>query len=180
MLALFAELFEQSSGATHDVVSRVDVKDFAGDTVGVGAQEVGSGASDFFVRYAATEGGYIIVVLLHFPNPGSDPCEGFQRASGDAVDSDTLGSHVVGEVSDGRVEGGFADPHNVVARNAFFATEVGHGQHRGSGFEHRPSGVGNGDQAIDAYIHREFEASAAGLDGVARQVIAIGECDGVK
>lgn len=145
MLALLAELFEQSAWATHDVVTGVNVKDFAGDTIGVGAQEVGTGSTDFFVGNAATERGHVVVILLHFTDTGGDTGEGFQWACGDAVDANAFGAHVVCEVANGGIEGSFTDAHDVVTGNTFFTAEVGHGQNGRAAFEHGACSVCHGD-----------------------------------
>ncbi len=96
------------------------------------------------------------------------------------IDADPVRSHVIGQVAHGGFEGRFADPHHVVAGHTFFAAEVGH---RGDGparIHDRFGGGGAGKQRVDADIHRQLEAVAAGVDRFASQVIAVGKGNRVQ
>jgi len=132
------------------------------------------------VRHAAAQGGDVVVVFLHFADTGGNTGQGLKGTCAHAVDADALRAKIVGEVSDGRIECGLADPHDVVSGDAFFAAEVSHRQDRRVGFEHAASGIGHRDQAIDTHVHGQFEACSAGLDGISRQVVSIGKRDGVE
>jgi len=172
-----AELIEQPAGASHHVVTAVDVEDFAGDAVAGVAQQERAGPTDFFVADVTPQGGHVFVHGQHFFDAGGAAREGSDGAGGDGVDADIQWAHVEGEVADGGVEGGFADPHDVVTGDALFAAEVGHRRDGAAGVEEVAGGGGDGDQGVDADIHRQFETGPAGEDGVAGEVIAVGEGD---
>ena len=105
--------------------------------------------------------------------------EGLDGAGGDGVDADVLGAEALGEIADGGLEAGLGDGHDVVVGDNFLGGVEAEG-HDAAAFGHeRRGGAGDGDERVDADVHGDAEAVAAGVDEVAAQVGGGGEGDGV-
>ena len=80
----------------------------------------------------------------HLVDAGSGPCQGLEGASAERIHTNATRPKIVGQVSYGRLQGCLADSHDVIAGDAFFATEVGHGGNGCLLAENILGGIGDG------------------------------------
>ena len=162
------------------MVPRIDVNDVSCDAAGKIRKQEGAHPADFFVGDIAPQRRDLFVELEHIADAGSRSGQRLERPGAQGVDLDALWPKVIGEVAGGGIEGRLADPHDVIAGNAFFTAEIGHTADASTFVEEWLSGMSDGDQAIDADVHRELEASAAGGDRISLEILSIREGDRVK
>ena len=156
----------------HDVVAAVDVDDFAGDGAGEVAGEEEGCAADFELVDVAVEGGALGVGAHHVAEVADAAGgEGFDGSGGDGVDADVFGAELPGEVADGGLEGGLGEGHDVVVGDDLLRGVEAEGHDAAAlGHEGR-GGAGDGDERVDADVHGDAEAFAAGVEEVATEIV---------
>src|ERR1700722_4970736 len=96
----------------HDVVTRVDMDNFAGDAARHGRQEVDRAVADLLDRDRASQG-RVEFVPPEYVAEVADARGGerFDRASRDRIDANALLAQVGREVANARLERRLSDPH---------------------------------------------------------------------
>jgi len=164
----------------HDLKSGIHVEDISGDAAAEVAAEKNGGVGHFGdISVAAQRGVFLheIEDLGEVLNAARG--NGFDGAGGNGVDADLASTEFGGEVADFRFERGFGDTHDVVIFYDARGAEISE-SHDGAAVGHQGSErAGNGDEGIGAYVEREFETIARGLEKWLVQVFVIGECQAV-
>ncbi len=90
-----------------------------------------------------------------------------------------FGPEIPGEIARGGFESGLGDGHHVVVGNDLFRGKVSHGHDAAAVGHERGGAAADGDQRVDADVHRNTEAFAAGVDELAAQISGGRKGDGM-
>src|SRR5208337_1190992 len=113
----------------HDVITAIDVHDFAGDGAGEVAGQKQGCSADFNLVHVAVERGAVGVGFEHVSEiADAAGGESFNGAGGDGVDANVSGAEVPGEIADGGFEGGLGHGHDIVVGDDLFSGIEAEGQ----------------------------------------------------
>ena len=150
----------------------IDVNRLAGDAAGVIAQQERSGLADFLHRDVAAQRRHRRVQLHHLIEvTDSRRTERLERSRAERVDSETHRAEFVSGIRHRTFQCGLANTHDVVAGDDFLAAQIRQRQDAAAWSENRSRAVHDGQQAVDADLHRHFEAVAAARDGQSLEVV---------
>jgi len=123
--------------------------------------------ADFDLLDVAVQRGALVGLVEHdLEIADATGGEGLDGTGRDCVDADVLAADRGGEVADSGFQTSLGDAHDVVVGERDLGAEVGEGDD-GTAFSHkRYSGVGDGDQRVDADVQGEGEVSALGEEEV--------------